>query len=433
MEDVAPSRENAPQRRARKPELSALMSLRFVAAVGVFLLHVSNVTGATLHPGRTIEQWPSWLQVLHEGYYRQTFFLMLSGFVLVYVYGERLRSRPDGFTRGFLVRRLARIWPLHVLMLLVMIPGAIDDFLLQPLRVAAAFLANGLLLQGWFPLVPATEHANIPNAFNGPSWALSSELFAYVVFPVFGAWLIQRVGSAGRAVVAAAAIWLAVLALGLAATALDERQTAVELVYTLPAARLLDFVVGMLLGVAFAGWLAHRAQAPGGAVWGSGGRSWRWTGGEITVVALLVTAIALRDLAPHQVRLVAWYMPVMAAVIVVFAFGRGRLSSGLSRRPLVALGRVSFAFYICHFPILVYAQVLFGFSGATASGVAMLFAVSLAAAFVLNRLVENPAREAIVQWHDGRRAARVAEPAAPAGEEDDVDSRDEDEAAPRVA
>jgi peptidoglycan/LPS O-acetylase OafA/YrhL len=396
------------------------MSLRFLAAIGVFLLHVSIRTGDTLYPGVDVAHWPAWLQVLHEGYYRQTFFLMLSGFVLTYVYASRIER---GMGPRFWLRRVARIWPLHALMLLVMLPPDFDDLLATPMRTGAALLANATLLHGWFPTLQGGREDTFAQSFNGPSWALSSELLAYLLFPLLAAWLLPRL-TARTAAVGAVAIWLVVAGLGLAASALPH-DTAVELIYTFAPARLLDFIVGIMLAVVFAAWTT-RQLATGRTSWGRGGSSLRWSLAELGVVALLALSIAERHRVPETLRFVAWYMPTMAAIILVFACGQGIVARALSRRELVALGRISFAFYLVHFPVLVYSERLLGFDGGTVQGVALVFAVTLALSFALHHLFELPAQARMTAWGEHRWLAPRAEVVVLADEpaRDERDLRD---------
>jgi peptidoglycan/LPS O-acetylase OafA/YrhL len=397
------------------------MSLRFLAAIGVFLLHVSIRTGDTLYPGVDVAHWPSWLQVLHEGYYRQTFFLMLSGFVLTYVYATRIER---GMGPRFWLRRVARIWPLHALMLLVMLAPDLDDLVATPRRTGSALLANATLLHGWFPTLQGGREDTFAQSFNGPSWALSSELLAYLLFPLLAGWLLPRL-RARTAAIGAVAIWLAVAGIGAAASTLPH-DTAIELVYTFAPARLLDFVVGILLAVIFAAWTT-REQAAGRSSWGRGGSSLGWTLAEVGVFALLALSIAERGVVSETFRFVAWYMPTMAAIILVCACGRGAVARALSRRELVALGRVSFAFYLVHFPVLVYSERLLGFDGGSVAGVALVFSATLALSFLLHHLFELPMQERITAWGERRWFTPRAEVLVlAAGVHDDDDDEDSD-------
>src|SRR3712207_5722681 len=83
----------------------ALDLLRFLAAGFIVLYHYEAYA-------------PARFQDIHEaltrGYLGTDFFLMLSGYVLGRAYGPRLdRVGPT----GFLIRRVARVWPGHLIVL----------------------------------------------------------------------------------------------------------------------------------------------------------------------------------------------------------------------------------------------------------------------------------------------------------------------------
>jgi peptidoglycan/LPS O-acetylase OafA/YrhL len=106
---------------------------------------------------------------ISRGYLWVDFFFLLSGFVLCHVYAEDFLRRRLHF-REFLGKRLARIYPMHLFTLLVLlIPffGASGDRL--------SFSTNLLLLHAW--------GTDSQLAWNYPSWSISAEWAAYLAFP----------------------------------------------------------------------------------------------------------------------------------------------------------------------------------------------------------------------------------------------------------
>lgn len=89
-------------------ELRALTGMRGIAAWLVVLYHIRLSVAGLPH---------SVVAVLAKGYLAVDFFFLLSGFVIWLSWGERLRRGGIGAVPGFLWRRLARIWPLHLFML----------------------------------------------------------------------------------------------------------------------------------------------------------------------------------------------------------------------------------------------------------------------------------------------------------------------------
>ncbi|MGY3079930.1 peptidoglycan/LPS O-acetylase OafA/YrhL [Bradyrhizobium sp. LM6.10] len=135
---------------------------RFVAALGVFVFHLK-----TLDSGIA----PAWNG--SYGLFVDMFFI-LSGFVISYSYPSDARGLK-AYSR-FMIRRIARIYPLHFLTLLVfvlLIGFGLDR---SARSTPLDFLYNLVLLQAW----GVTDHLS----FNSPSWSISAEFFCYLVFPL---------------------------------------------------------------------------------------------------------------------------------------------------------------------------------------------------------------------------------------------------------
>ncbi|MGR3379352.1 acyltransferase family protein [Salipiger abyssi] len=106
---VVPSARGLPKANSRlATDLRTLTSLRFFAAFWVFMFHLSLRVD-------TADIW-FWNMIGH-GARGVGFFFILSGFVILYVYGSQIGT--DRFSiRQFTVKRVARIYPLHLAMLL---------------------------------------------------------------------------------------------------------------------------------------------------------------------------------------------------------------------------------------------------------------------------------------------------------------------------
>src|SRR3984957_18226176 len=122
--------------------------------------------------------------LIRHGYLGVDGFFMLSGLILARVHPELSRSAKGAFK--FWGKRLARIYPVHLITLLIfgaiLFAGAAQGIAPRdPERLAAsAFLQNLFLVHGWGV---ASE-----GAWNYPSWSVSTEWAGYLLFPVF--WLI---------------------------------------------------------------------------------------------------------------------------------------------------------------------------------------------------------------------------------------------------
>lgn len=145
---------------ASEQKLPSLTGLRFFAALAVVLYHL-RIYFSPIGDS---------LAVFGYGFTAVSFFFVLSGFVLTW------SQKGDVKASRFYLHRFARIWPLHLLTMLLAIwapalPTSSGASLLSALPVAT-------LTQAWIPASPSL------NAFNGVSWSLSCEAFFYLLFPL---------------------------------------------------------------------------------------------------------------------------------------------------------------------------------------------------------------------------------------------------------
>jgi len=171
-------------------DLRPLTALRFMAALWVVFY--------TFWPNLDV----SFLQNLAaKGYLGVELFFVLSGFILSHVYLHAFAEKRFSY-RGFLWARIARVYPLHLFTLLgVMALG------LAAVAVGMSIDASVLswkTLPAHLLMVHAWGFAS-EAGWNHPSWSISAEWFAYLVFPLFAlaAWPLRKrpwVATTGAAV-----------------------------------------------------------------------------------------------------------------------------------------------------------------------------------------------------------------------------------------
>ena len=372
--------------------LSALTSLRFVAAAMIVVHHTHGYFGYGAKIAGSVP--------LDQGV---SFFFVLSGFILFYT-NRGIASLGDA--GRFILARIARIWPLHVATLALTLL-----FLPQPWGPAGPTLgpalANFFLVHGWVPW-PGYFFS-----YNAVSWSLSTELFFYLCFPGLvlnwqRTWpwkLALCAGSAAAMIGIASATHLSFYD-GSAKVSID------SLVYINPLARIFEFALGMLAGHF---WVQGR-------VWFDRLSVPLATALEVAALGLLcVAVIELREVFGRafaqgslDLALLRWLVtsstgPFFAILTMAFASGRGLLGKGLAWRPLVVLGEISFALYMCHqilFRSLTVTGSLAAFGGMGGQYVAY-WAMSLGLSYALFRLVEWPCRRGIMGLLPARRREPV--------------------------
>jgi peptidoglycan/LPS O-acetylase OafA/YrhL len=158
--------------------IGQLTGVRFVAAFWVMLYHYQ---GALATAGLLV---PVLHEVLRVGRLGVDLFFALSGFILTHTYLTRLGPRISWpGARHFLWLRLARIYPVHFVMLNV---AGLAVLAQQKFGSSVAgsrdwlnatdYLKQVLLIHEWGP--------NPQRGWNFPAWSLSMEWLAYLVFPV---------------------------------------------------------------------------------------------------------------------------------------------------------------------------------------------------------------------------------------------------------
>ena len=345
----------------RPRTIPGLTGLRGVAALWVVLFHMAGAN--------------SGIPIIQSGALGVDVFFILSGFVLAYVYADKLRPTDFMGFLSFLRARIARIYPLHVVMLGVIglsvlaLPGFASGQTLAHQRFGfGAFIASLLLIQNWFYW--------LPTSWNAPAWSLSAEWFAYLAFPIMLS-LTQRWRTISAPLLLAAASLATLIAL-LRWKGVQHPDVA--------------GVPGMLRMVfEFAcGCLLFRART-------NGLRPLPWLA---DAGAMLLLAVALL-----WNRMIFLSLPAMACVVVLAAQNAGWVAGVLARRPVVFLGEISFSLYMVHWTILHLAS--WAIAGAQPANLKLallntaLFAVIVGTSVLTHRLIELPARA----W--GRRIGRA--------------------------
>lgn len=173
--------------------LSLLDGVRGCAAIAILFYHYVHffMAGPSRRPPGDVEMnYPAydffWL-FYDRGYLAVQVFWLISGFVFCHVYHGRAAT-----TRSFVVNRLARLYPLHILTLFVVVA-----FQLAALRSVGYTPIYGKFdLEHFAPqLFMASAWLREPggHSFNGPVWSVSVEIVIYAFF-WSGRGLISRMG-----------------------------------------------------------------------------------------------------------------------------------------------------------------------------------------------------------------------------------------------
>ena len=349
----------------KRTDLPSLTGMRWAAAFLVFCLHI--VVTSMLLPGGGGLRVATLL--FGAGDVGVSFFFVLSGFVLMW------SSRPGDGPLRFWRRRLARIYPVHVVTALVAVglaatlgqlAGA-DNFYRVP--SLGEFVRNLGLMHSWLPGEQQT--------MNTVSWTLACEAFFYFTFPVW-AGLARRLSARGAVVFVIASVALVIVPV------VVQHEWNVQWLQGFPAARLGEFT----LGVGLARLVVLDA--------------WRGPGLDVSLSVLLISYFLVPvwpvEYGYSCATIVGFALLIPAAAMADLS---GRAS--FWRRPaMVRLGELSFSFYMVH--LLVIRVVRRAAPGLVRIAdlaeffvVAGIFTVSLALAWALYSYVETPCRRLLTR------------------------------------
>lgn len=267
-------------------------------------------------------------------------FFVLSGMVMALSYVENDFTRFS--LREFMVRRLARVYPLHIVMLLA-------NLVFRLLRI-------GLVMTGVVVAAPAAFEVNNAYSFglnvlllhsmgfidylswNAPSWSISVEFYTYLVFGLIVLFAL-RMGSLSWFYVLSGL--LAVGSLVFIIFVLEKRSLELQADFGL-----LRCFVGFFLGVLMVKIVDRLRAKPGAAVQG-----------VLQFVAMIasVVLVSLAETNPAATFLA----PVMFAIFLgsLLAFPDALLMPRiLVAKPLIWLGRRSYSIYMVHALVVLLAE-----------------------------------------------------------------------------
>ncbi|WP_426441687.1 acyltransferase family protein [Bradyrhizobium genosp. P] len=293
-------------------------------------------------------------------------FFVISGFVLSYAHGNRLVI--DGGLRRFLIKRIARLYPLHLASLLV---TALLFLLVYVKTGKPAYYVNDAF---HFVLnLTLTQYIGLQDSysFNGPSWSISTEFWVNVLYGVIMAmWGRFIVPISLLLIVAASAFLLLVIGQWSVGPKYDGWIES-ELLRTIA-----DF---------FAGVMVHYA-------WSRYGRD-NVLG---TIALLLGAAVTLcAMMVGHTHAVIEMLASVGGGSLLVWGCSCSRGAKVLAKtQPGRWIGDISYSIYLWHFPAamvlsLLNVDVLIG----TGPGFLCLYLVFILTVSHFSYVyLENPAR-----------------------------------------
>lgn len=295
---------------AQPSRLVALDAWRGIAALMVALYRLEA------------DGWLHSLSLVRNAWLFVDFFFVLSGFVIAHAYLDRLGSTRQ--TAVFIIRRVGRVWPLHVALLLAFVLLELARALLGTMKgvETSAFTEHRAPLTIlWDVLLVQALGITGPTWWNTPAWSISTEFWTYIIFAIlcFG----------GRRFVTFISPIIVVTGVGAVAWL---SPFAMDTTFDFGLFRCLaGFFTGVLVSIGWQGFA----------------RNWQpsvllATGLEAAIALLALTFVASVDKGPFSLLAPA----VFAALVFAFAIHRGVLARALSGATGRLLGDLSYSIYM---------------------------------------------------------------------------------------
>jgi peptidoglycan/LPS O-acetylase OafA/YrhL len=362
------------EQQSRRPEQeyfrADIEGLRAIAVLGVVLFHAAV-------PG------------IRGGYVGVDVFFVISGFLITGLLWREVSGTGTVRLRKFYGARARRLLPASAAVSVITMIASV--LLLPPLRVPTVLydgIASALYVGNYWFII---DNINYFSDLLTPSpflhyWSLGVEEQFYLVWAplILGiAWLIRRFRrDKARAIASSQRPYLVVLAL----VAAISFALSLVITYVVPAAaffslptRAWQLAVGGLVALTAIHWQRLSSRVAAIASWSGLG-----------MIVLAVVWFTSTTPFPGTAAL----LPTLGAVLVIGA-GCATPSQGcgqfLSTSPMRAIGRISYSWYLWHWPVLVLAPALVGHPLGLAARI-MAAALSAGLAWLTLRGLENPLR-----------------------------------------
>lgn len=331
--------------------LPALTGIRFFAIFHIFLFHLWVLSDidkperfAQLLSG--VGDLPQRFQnFIANGWMSTSFFFILSGFILSYVYWGKNGELTLPAKRFWLLR-LTRLYPIHFITIVVTIGLVIGMYLGNNpnyLKLSLSALATLTLTQAWYPpWVPV---------WSWPTWTISALVFLYVLLP----WLMRVLACLSRTQQIATLIALpfvsviptAIYSLYFPA-GVERVQNWQIFVGSFPPFWVPQFIAGMLLcrvgEFSRDKSAGHQEAKRTGVAWGDG---------ALILVIVMACVPDIEEPLKFYLRH-GLMMPLYLLIIFDFAKGRGIFARILSNRLFLFLGETGYSVFIWQNLVMIF-------------------------------------------------------------------------------
>jgi len=317
-------------------KIDSLQVIRAVAFLGIFASH-SGIQMFGAH-----------------GAWGVSVFLVLSGFVMFYSYADSERLSDYGFKSSvkFAIKKIKRLYPLHIVTMILVIPAYCYEYMLPfGSKLIEKIVLNITLLHSWIPSMYYYF------SLNAVSWYLVVVLVSCMIFP-FILTVMKKYKGVKDAITAI--VFLVILQAVLAYTSYLLKVKIVHLndfvhwfVYICPISRVEEFIIGCNLGYLYKHCTRDKEISQTKAT------IYELITGIVIIIewALCLIYVSIPVNIDNWWGTTVLFTLSSCALIYLFALGKGKISEFLTKKPLIFIGEISANAFLIHQVVYRYLKM----------------------------------------------------------------------------
>jgi peptidoglycan/LPS O-acetylase OafA/YrhL len=364
-----------------KPVVSNIASLTPLRGIAALLVAIFHFHGYFL---RFVQQEQS--MFIDKGYLMVDLFFLMSGFLIMHVYSTQFAEKitVNAFKK-FMLARFARVYPLHIIVLLVLVA-----YYFIRVNEVDPFFKPGTILYNTFLLHSLPFNNEL--TWNVPSWSISAEWWAYMLFPVLCLLLYKK-----KKITIAVLLTISIASYLFLWFYISPYKEAgmispknLDVTYNYGFLRsIAGFILGMLLYFLYQDDKIKNYCKPD------------WLCAIVTLLLLAGMHLGIQDI---------YFVPLFCVLIIAFTSNTGKAAAALNNKALIYLGDISYSVYMLHFPLILIVQMIayklnnqskasLNVSFWPGLGYCILFiAVLIVLSALSYKILEQPCRRYVNKW-----------------------------------